>query len=105
MRHPRFLLLLATMLAACARIAAPAADPDLRGAITNVQKGAVLVEGETNKAHVRITGDTIIESADGAPLAADALTVGTRVAVWFTGPVAESYPLQATGARIRVEGR
>ncbi|HEX2078682.1 MAG TPA: DUF3221 domain-containing protein [Longimicrobium sp.] len=33
----------------------------------------------------------------------DALTVGTRVQVWFNGPVAESYPVQASAGTIVIE--
>jgi hypothetical protein len=32
----------------------------------------------------------------------DDLSAGQRVAVWFTGPVAESYPVQATAGAIEI---
>ena len=31
------------------------------------------------------------------------LTVGTQVQVWFTGPVAESWPVQATAGTVLIE--
>lgn len=33
----------------------------------------------------------------------EALTVGTRVQVWFNGPVMESYPVQASAGTIVIE--
>jgi hypothetical protein len=50
-------------------------------------------------------GTRIAERADGRTTRASAseLTVGTRVWVWFTGPVAESFPVQATAGTVLIE--
>ncbi len=47
-----------------------------------------------------ITEDTEIASASGEVLALDDLAVGSFVAAWTIGPIAESYPGQATAAKI-----
>jgi hypothetical protein len=48
---------------------------------------------------------TIVERGAGgvARSSASALTVGTRVQVWFNGPVMESYPVQAHAGTIVIE--
>ncbi|MGH7628227.1 MAG: hypothetical protein ACREOF_02345 [Gemmatimonadales bacterium] len=87
----------------------PAEAPDLRGTITARTGGSIRVEavpGEesgSDKAVVRLTPNTRIETANGERLAPGALAVGLRVGVWFTGPVAESYPVQGDGRRVVVE--
>lgn len=50
-------------------------------------------------------GTRMLERADGRTGAASstALAVGMRVQVWFTGPVAESFPVQATAGTVLVE--
>jgi hypothetical protein len=47
----------------------------------------------------------VIRRADGAASRASSgdLAVGMRVQVWFTGPVAESFPVQATAGTILIE--
>jgi hypothetical protein len=89
---------------------APSADaPDLRGIITARAGETIRVEevpgqgSGSAKAVVGLTALTWITTARGEPLSPDALLVGQRVAVWFTGPVAESYPVQGEGLRIIVE--
>jgi hypothetical protein len=83
--------------------------PDLRGVITARAGETIRVEAipadsaGSAKAVVGLTRLTWITSARGEQLSLDALQVGQRVAVWFTGPVAESYPLQGEGLRIIVE--
>ena len=55
------------------------------------------------KAAVTVTTDTrILRQTKGAleSAAFDDLATGQEVAVWFSGPVAESYPVQATAATI-----
>ncbi len=87
----------------------PIDAPDLRGTITARTGETIRVEeapGERSgsaKAIVGLTVLTWITTTRGERLPPEALLVGQRVAVWFTGPVAESYPLQGEGLRIIVE--
>ena len=73
--------------------------------------GSVLVEGEleadttVDRASVTVTKETRIYSELGgnrAEVKFDDLAVGQRVEVVFTGPVMESYPVQATAGEITV---
>jgi hypothetical protein len=61
-------------------------------------------EGTTyDRASVRVTAQTIVAQGDEQqrqPATAADLAVGQRVAIWFTGPVAESYPVQATAGEV-----
>jgi beta-N-acetylhexosaminidase len=91
-------------------------NPDIRGTITSVTEdggdvlGTVLIEGvieddtSYDKASVRVEDDTEIfqEAEDGslAEVTFAELHVGLQVEAWFTGPVAESYPVQAKAAKI-----
>ena len=57
-------------------------------------------------AWVRVTPRAVIveRDADGVRrTSSGALTVGLRVQVWFNGPVAESYPVQANAGTIVIE--
>jgi len=95
-------------------------EADIRGTITDLSSpgsegiregvvGAVLIEGEVeedttfDKAFVTITEETGIYRQEGGRLReasfAD-LAIGQRVQARFTGPVAESYPVQATADEI-----
>ena len=63
------------------------------------------VTSSVDRAWVRVTAGTTIwaRSADGRrELGADDLSSGQRVAIRFTGPVAESYPVQATAGDIEI---
>jgi Protein of unknown function (DUF3221) len=54
---------------------------------------------------VRTTADTVVWAPAGEgrrSLVAGDLRAGLRVAVRFTGPVAESYPVQAVAADVEV---
>jgi beta-N-acetylhexosaminidase len=93
---------------------------DIRGNITRVnklnegQKGqgilaVVLIEGKQEpntgyeKAVVKITQKTKLWKQAGdkkKPAMATELKVGTRVEAVFTGPVAESFPVQATAGEV-----
>lgn len=84
-------------------------DPDVRGIITGISDRSVrierriTVETEFDAANLRIEGDTdILRSVDGdlENASFDDLAVGQPVEAWITGPVAESYPIQAKAARI-----
>ncbi|MDP2299840.1 MAG: DUF3221 domain-containing protein [Coriobacteriia bacterium] len=88
----------------------PAEDPSIRGEITTLTPapggGSLLIEApdaaesEYDKASVWITGETTLRrlDADGStePIEFGDLAVGQTVDVWFEGPVAESYPVQAS---------
>jgi len=111
-------VLIACVLAltwSCAPASLPEEPPSIRGQITSItpsekgSEGSVLIEGakesdtEYDKASVRITADTQIFDADGNPgLSFGDLETGMRVEAWFTGAVAESYPVQALAETVRV---
>ena len=94
----------------------PATEPSLRGTVTQVSPGeprTVLVEENpgkesgSNKARVRLTGETRLLRRSGEAVqraAPEDLAVGQTVSVWFTGPVRESYPVQADAGTILIEG-
>lgn len=108
----------ATLAAACATSAVepPASEPTVEGTVTELSLsaggsalGTVLVEerpGQTSgdaKYRLTVTPATAImrPSAGGfEPLPFDAVAVGMRVRVWVTGPVMESYPMQASAGAI-----
>jgi beta-N-acetylhexosaminidase len=70
--------------------------------------GSILVEGvkdETtnhDRAFVHVTDKTRIEKRDGKPAKFEDLKKGARVQALFTGPVAKSYPVQATAKEILI---
>jgi hypothetical protein len=117
------LLTLAALAVACGdpadeRPAAPSGDPSITGVVTSATPvdggdavGAFLIDqgsGDYDKASVAVTDDTgwYRRSGDGYEAiqrpAATELT-GKSVEVQFTGPVAESYPVQATAGWVIVE--
>lgn len=97
--------------------AAPAGPPDQTGVVLVVTPGssdvlgtllvgalASLQEEIVGEASVAVTADTVWVR-DGETVEAprlDAGLLGRRVAVTFTGPVAESFPVQATAGRIEL---
>ena len=121
MNHPaaRVLIVLVAALGwACPNRPAdgpPGTAPDLRGTITRAgegEEGRLLVEerpGEasgSNKASLRLTPATRLwaRTAEGVrPAERAEFTVGQTVSVWFEGPVAESYPVQATAGTLVLE--
>ncbi len=104
----------------------PSAETDIRGIITKVGRmpqeangggsvgervGAVLVEENpdeeavSQKDSVTVTKATRLFERQGGDLARirfDDLKAGQRARAWYTGPVAESYPRQATASLIVV---
>ena len=93
--------------------------PDIRGAITSVTDGSgdvvgsVRIEGAIDedtsydKAVVRVENDTSIYRQVGNALMEITfaeLTEGQTVVAWFTGPVAESYPVQVKASQIVIVG-
>lgn len=87
----------------------PTEAPDIRGTVTAVAAARVRVEttpvdaSGSPKADVTVDGRTPILRRTGGRGSADALVAGTRVSVWFIGPVAESYPVQARARVIVLE--
>ena len=93
--------------------------PGITGAITYLAAGtggaaslgSITVEGGeqpegavSDKAVVKVTKETAIFDAEGKPSTPDKLQVGTEVKVWFTGPVAESYPVQGAASAVQITG-
>jgi hypothetical protein len=119
MHHHRLHLALAGSLilaAACAPVSTPPV-PDtpasIEGRVTAVTRsgeriGTIRVEERpadasgSAKASVRVTqSTTVVRGAETVDF--NALQVGQWVRVWFTGPVAESYPVQATGSAVAID--
>jgi len=114
----RMWIVLAVLLAGCGMPSAatlPDEDPSIEGTIQQssaIQAGRrILVEatppvaGREPAAHVAVlpSADVLADSAGTVVRAsADELVVGTRVRVWFTGPVAESFPVQATAGTVLI---
>ena len=90
---------------------------DIRGSISTIREASedhknrgvfasVLIEGAleldtlVDRAVVTITRDTRIQNQDGQSLGIEALQTGIRVQALFSGPVMESYPVQATASEI-----
>jgi hypothetical protein len=115
------IVLVALLAVGCAQRVAPPAPTgpalpaDITGNISDVQPGAnsalgsIRIEGEKiagnayDKAVVRITSDTRIweKTADGyVPATFADLQFGATVTAAFSGPVMESYPVQATAAEV-----
>ena len=59
-------------------------------------------DGEYDKASVTVGAGAPVWTADGQRGDVSGLVAGARVAVWFTGPVRESYPVQATAGAVEV---
>ncbi len=115
-------LLIMTSLAACKAAPDDSGDVGIRGLITTVTIaedqsdafGSILVEGSTDdntclvsdKASVTLTADTVfVHDSEKKYMEAtdmENLTVGTKVEIIFTGPVAESYPVQGSAKVVRI---
>lgn len=117
------LIALAGLAAACGddQPAAPTGDPSITGIVTSADAGDgapptepvsfFLIDqgtGDYDKASIAVTADTdwYRRTADGfEPIDAPTPTelTGKTVEVRFTGPVAESYPVQATAGWVIVD--
>ncbi|NQT73750.1 MAG: DUF3221 domain-containing protein [Chloroflexi bacterium] len=90
-------------------------EPDFIGIITEVNSidgddvlGTILVEGtdvikSSDKYVVSIKSETFILEQDGKiidPVSFENLESGQQVRIWFSGPVAESYPAQVDAAQV-----
>ncbi len=108
------LVVAAAVLAGCGTPKPPSEAPGIVGKMESAEKldggeWSILVVGGkqasgavSDKASCRITGDTTIVDTAGTEMDPTELSVGDTVAVWFTGAVAESYPVQGTAAYIEV---
>ena len=124
MRIHRTLPLLALLALGCTtRIFMPDRPPDVTGVVTAVraidpeapnageQLGTIRVEENpadssgSAKYDLRLTRETIIIVSPGEvtnPGTFAQILTGQRVEAWITGPVAESYPAQATASHVVV---
>lgn len=86
---------------------------DIRGTITNVtlfgDTASILVEGQIendtyyDKASVRIDQNTLITKLSlNRSISVSEINVGDKVEVTFKGPVAESYPVQASAELVHI---
>lgn len=102
--------------ASCARTAVelPDTPPSIAGTITSVDiDGEHLaslrveaVPGEeagSDKAVVRIEQGTELLNDSGQRIGLSHFKVGRKVRAWFTGPVRESYPVQADASMVILE--
>jgi hypothetical protein len=95
--------------------APPSTTPGITGAITTLQRAtdgtiSMLVEGGeqppgavSDKAMVTVDDKTKVYDQQGDRVEASVLAVGQNVDVWFTGPVAESYPVQGGAAYVQLK--
>lgn len=87
----------------------PRTTPSIVGQVTAVALPTVMVEEKPTEPHgsakagVRITDVTQVLRRGEGVVGATELRVGQQVKIWFTGPVMESYPLQATAGMIVIE--
>ena len=92
----------------------PSEAPSIEGRVTALNRGgdrigSIRVEANpsetsgSDKAVVYITQATEIVRGDSARADFAALAEGQWVRVWFTGPVRESYPVQADAALVQID--
>ncbi len=92
----------------------PSEPASIAGRITAVdlatgRTGVVRVEANpqdsagSDKAVVRVTGSTTVRAPASTNVEPGGLRVGQWVRVWFTGPVRESYPVQADAGTIVID--
>jgi len=80
-----------------------AISTDAKSLATITVEGGEQPAGAVSDAAVVTVGkDTAVFDAEGKPASAESLTVGTTVRVWFTGPVAESYPVQGRASAVQI---
>jgi hypothetical protein len=106
---------LALLAGGCTRPPRPiTSDPDFTGVITKIEPGTstgtlgkALVESlggmTVDKYSVTVKADTRIFEKEGESYRLTVFasaTVGDQVQLWFTGPILESYPAQATARQV-----
>lgn len=120
-----FLATLVALAAGCGRDGPSGKPADIEGFVSSTWgisadpgpggvRGSILIDGEDaagtgrGKASVDVTEETLIWDMTGSKARKagfEELEVGQRVQAIFTGPVAESYPLQATASEIIIVRR
>ncbi len=115
-RQAACIMVIAALFSLCAcSPSPPSRQADIEGTITAVSRsgdnGTIQVEerpGETGdaKASITVTSQTglfrMVDGASPEPITLDDIEEGMQAQAWFTGPVAESYPVQATGEAVLV---
>ena len=106
-------------LAGCAPTL-PSDPPGIVGSVTNLVAGdgrpaSISVEGTpqpagaiSDQAAVTIPPSTMFFDAGGRAASLTAISgiaKGTRVRVWFTGAIAESYPVQGSAKAVQILGK
>ena len=92
----------------------PTENASMVGRVTRLDRsgeriGRVLVEEDSTrrsgwgKASVQVTQGTTVVALDGRRADYNALSEGQWVRVWFTGPVAESYPVKAAAGTVLID--
>jgi hypothetical protein len=83
--------------------------PYIRGTITAIERNRIRIEEVpadltgTAKALLRLTDTTRIQLHSGAVASPSDLRVGQGVSAWVTGPIMESYPVQADASAVVIE--
>jgi len=77
----------------------PGADTDT---VTLLVVAGGSAGGEYDRASVTVVPGSTVWTAGGQRGDASDLVQGARVAVWFEGPVRESYPVQATAGVVQI---
>lgn len=88
----------------------PNTSPSITGTVTAIGRGGTLrieanprEESGSAKAQVRVRDGVAILERSGITRRFEDIRQGQIVSAWFTGPVAESYPVQATASVIVIE--
>lgn len=89
----------------------PADPASIRGTVTSLESAPRRIRVEvdpaaasgSDKAVVALGPDTRILHRDGRAAGAADIAAGNVVSVWFTGPVRESYPVQADAGAVVLE--
>jgi hypothetical protein len=113
-----WILLTAALVAACGMpsgASLPNDAPSIEGTIREssaIQAGRRIfveatapVPGREPAAYITVLRGADVLAGSGetvVPASADELVVGARVRVWFKGPVAESFPVQATAGTVLI---
>ena len=88
----------------------PAGPASIHGQVTRMPApGNLLIEADpaqtsgSDKAAVQLAAKARVWHRDGRTATPGDLAVGQTVSAWFTGPVRESYPLQADARAVVIE--
>ena len=78
----------------------PVCDPDPAVYGTLLVEGDVEAQGGETAASVSVGKDVPLTDGDGGSVSWEDISRGSQVAVWTTGEIAESYPVQVRATRI-----